>query len=144
LRNYIDQAVMRIVGLVWALLALVFVVASLAIVNTLTMNVLEQTRELGVLRALGLKRGQLRKLVLAQALTIALLSLVPGTVIGILLAYLFNMLSHNVLAHAVAFYIHFWLVAGCLFIATVITLMASLLPAQRAARLQVVPALQYE
>jgi putative ABC transport system permease protein len=144
LRGYIDQLVMRVAGLVWALLALVFVVAALAIVNTLTMNVLEQTRELGILRAVGLQRRQLRKLVLAQALTLAVISLVPGTVIGLILAYLFNKLSHDVLSHAVAFRVDFAFVAGCLAVATAVTLLAALLPARRAARLQVVQALQYE
>jgi len=122
----------------------VFVVAALAIVNTLTMNVLEQTRELGILRAVGLQRRQLRKLVLAQALTLAVISLVPGTVIGLILAYLFNQLSHDVLSHAVAFRVDFAFVAGCLAVATAVTLLAALLPARRAARLQVVQALQYE
>ena len=85
-----------IVGLVWALLAMVFVVASLGIVNTLTMNVLEQTRELGMLRAVGLQRRQLRKLILAQALAVGLMSVVPGTVIGLALAYVINLLSQRV------------------------------------------------
>jgi putative ABC transport system permease protein len=144
LRGYIDSAVGRVAGLVWALLGLVFVVASLGIVNTLTMNVLEQTRELGILRALGLKRSQVRKLVLSQALAIALVSLVPGTVIGLALAYLFNLLSHLLLSHTVAFRVEFGLVAGCLATAVTLTLLAALLPARRAARLRVVQALQYE
>jgi putative ABC transport system permease protein len=144
LRSYIDQAVLGIAGLMWGLMGLVFVVASLGIVNTLTMNVLEQTRELGMLRAVGLKRGQLRKLVVSQALAVGLISLVPGTVIGLALAYLSNMLSHILLGHAVAFRIEIGLVAGCLAAAMVITVLAALLPARRAARLQVVQALQYE
>jgi putative ABC transport system permease protein len=134
----------RFAGLVWALLVLVFVVASLAVVNTLTMNVLEQTRELGVLRAVGLKRGQLRKLVLAQALALGLISLVPGTAVGLALAYVFNLLSDLLLAHAVPFRIEVGLVLECLLAAVAVTVTAALLPAQRAARLQVVAALQYE
>ena len=46
------------IGFLWLLLALVFVVASLGIVNTLTMNVMEQTREIAVLRSVALSRGQ--------------------------------------------------------------------------------------
>jgi putative ABC transport system permease protein len=144
LRGYIDEAILGVVGLVWCLLALVFVVASLGIVNTLTMNVLEQTRELGTLRAVGLQRGQLRKLVLAQALAVGLISLVPGTAVGLMLAYLINLLSYALLGHAVEFRIEFALVAGCVAAALIIALLAGLLPARRAARLQVVQALQYE
>jgi putative ABC transport system permease protein len=144
LRRYIDQAVTRIVGLVWALLGLVFLVASFAVVNTLTMNVLEQTRELGILRAMGLQRRQLRRLVLADALMIAVVSLVPGTVIGLVLAYLLNLVSHDLLGQAVAFRINAGLIGGCLGVATVITVIAALVPAERAARLRIVQALQYE
>jgi putative ABC transport system permease protein len=144
LRRHFDQTVTRIVGLVWGLFALVFIVASLAVVNTLTMNVMEQTRELGILRALGLQRYQLGKLVLAQALTIAVVSLVPGTAIGLILAYLLNLLSHEFLAQAVPFRIDFFLITSCLVVVTVLTVIAALLPARRAARLQVVKALQHE
>src|SRR5262249_12681759 len=71
LRGFIDQGVDAVTGFFWMLVVLVLVVASLGMVNTLTMNVLEQTRELGVLRAVAMKRGQVRKLVLAQALFLA-------------------------------------------------------------------------
>jgi putative ABC transport system permease protein len=105
---------------------------------------MEQTRELGILRALGLQRYQLGKLVLAQALTIAVVSLVPGTAIGLILAYLLNLLSHEFLAQAVPFRIDFFLITSCLVVVTVLTVIAALLPARRAARLQVVKALQHE
>src|SRR5262249_52768427 len=65
-------------GFIWVLISLVFVVASLGVVNTLTMNVLEQTRELGVLRAIGMKRLQVGKLIMAQALALGIISLLPG------------------------------------------------------------------
>jgi putative ABC transport system permease protein len=144
LHSYIDRAVLGVVGLVWALLAMVFVVAALGMVNTLTMNVLEQTRELGMLRAVGLQRRQLRKLVLAQAAAVALLSVIPSTIAGLALAYVINMLSDALLAHTVAFRIDAGLLGGCLGTGIVITLLAALLPARRAARLQPVRALQYE
>jgi putative ABC transport system permease protein len=108
------------------------------------MNVLEQTRELGMLRAVGLQRRQLRKLVLAQAAAVALLSLIPSAVAGLALAYVINMLSDALLAHAVAFRIDPGLLGGCLGAGIAITLLAALLPARRAARLQPVRALQYE
>lgn len=144
LRHYVDQAVLGVVGLVWGLLGLIFVVASLGIVNTLTMNVLEQTRELGMLRAIGLQRRQLRKLIMAQALAVGLMSVVPGTLIGVALGYVIHMLSNALLAHPVAFQIDVVLIAGCLAAALAITLLAALVPAHRAARLQVVQALQVE
>lgn len=61
---------------------LVCLVAALGVVNTLTTNVLDQTRELGALRAVGLQRGQLRRLVVWQAVVLALASAVPGAPAG--------------------------------------------------------------
>jgi putative ABC transport system permease protein len=144
LRQYIDQAVLGIFGMVWGLLGTIFVVASLGIVNTLTMNVLEQTRELGMLRAIGLQRRQLRKLIMAQALAVGLMSVVPGTLIGLALAYVIHVFSNILLAHKWEFQIDLILIAGCLAAALAITLLAALAPARRAARLQVVQALQVE
>ena len=123
---------------------IVFLVASLGVVNTLTMNVLEQTRELGILRAIGLKRSQIRKVVLSEALAIGLVSLVPGTVLGVALGYLFSLLSHLMLAHTVGFQVDAPLIAACLAAAVTIVLVAALFPARRASRLQIVRALQYE
>jgi putative ABC transport system permease protein len=144
LRGHIDRAVLQVFGLVWALMTFVFLVASLGVANTLTVNVLEQTRELGILRAVGLKRGQLRKVVLSQALAIGFISLVPGTAIGVAYAYVFNLLSHALLAHKTEFQLNAALIAACWAAATIIVLIAAFLPARRASRLQVVQALQYE
>jgi len=144
LRRYIDQSVLAVFGMVWGILGMIFVVASLGTVNTLTMNVLEQTRELGMLRAIGLQRRQLRKLIMAQALAVGLMSLVPGTLIGLALAYVIHVFSSILLAHAWPFHLDLALIAGCLAAALAITLLAALAPARRAARLQVVQALQVE
>ena len=93
---------------------------------------------------MGLQRRRIRRLVLAHALIIAVVSAVPGTAIGLSLAYLLNLVSHVLLAQAVPFRIDFVLVASCLVVSTVITAIAALLPATRAARLKIVQALQYE
>jgi putative ABC transport system permease protein len=144
LRGYIDRAVARIVGLVWGMMTFVFLTASLGVANTLTMNVLEQTRPLGVLRALGLRRAQLAKVIVAQALAIGLISLAPGSAVGVAYAYLFNELAHVLLSHKVEFQLDIPLVMGCWLAAIAIPLLAAWLPARRAARLTVVEALQYE
>jgi putative ABC transport system permease protein len=143
-REAFDRQIKGFLAFVWALLALVFVVASLGIVNTLTMNVLEQTRELGTLRAVGMKRGQMRKLILAQALALAATSLVPGAVGGIALAFLMNLMTYPLTGQPVAFHLDFWLVAGCFLVAVTIVVLAAHFPGRRAAGLQVIQALQYE
>jgi putative ABC transport system permease protein len=143
-RDMLDRQMAGFLGFVWVLMALVFVVASLGIVNTLTMNVLEQTRELGALRAMGMKQGQVRKMVLSQALALGVISLVPGVVGGIGLAVMINVTTYPLMGQPVPFHLDAWLVAGCFVAALAIALLAALVPARRAARLKVIEALQYE
>ncbi len=132
-------------GFLWVLIVLVFVVvAALGIVNTLTMNVHEQTRELGVLRAIGLKRGQLRKLVLAQAAGLGLVSVLPGIALGIVLAWLMNLATYSFSGHRIDFILRGGFMAGCAGVALLIALLSALLPARRAARLRIIEALHYE
>lgn len=143
-RRTLQQQMDGVIGLVWVLMALIFVVASLGIVNTLTMNVLEQTRELGVLRAVGLKRNQVARMFLVQALVLSLVSLVPGVVVGLVLAYLMNLSTYPLSGHVIPFRVQAELIGACALAALVITALAALVPARRAARLQVIAALQYE
>jgi putative ABC transport system permease protein len=144
LRSLIDEVVERVAAFLWVVIVLILVVASLGVVNTLTMNVLEQTRELGLLRAIGMKRGQVARLVLAQALAVGLLSLLPGVALGILLSYLMNLASTALIGHPVPFHLEVPFVAGCAAEALAAALLAAWWPARRAARLQVIQALQYE
>src|SRR6185503_11541441 len=108
-----DGLVSSVEGFLWVLLALVFVVAALGIINTLTMNVIEQTRELGVLRAIGLKRGQVRRMVIAQAAALGILSIVPGVLAGIGLAWLMNLATYPFAGHRPDFELRAGFVALC-------------------------------
>lgn len=144
IRAFVDGVVASVEGFLWVLIVLVFVVAALGIVNTLTMNVHEQTRELGVLRAIGLKRGQLRKLVLAQAAALGLLSVLPGFVAGVALSWLMNLATYSFSGHRVDFILRVGFMAGCVAVALLVALLAALFPARRAARLDILEALRYE
>jgi putative ABC transport system permease protein len=142
LRAQIDRLLARVVGALWVLMALAFVVASLGIVNTLTMNVHDQQRELGVLRALGMRGRQLRKMVFLQALITGLVSIGPGAGVGLGLAYLINLSTYPVLGQQAAFRVEVPLVAGSLVLALGIGVLAALLPARRAARVRVMDTLR--
>ncbi|MBI4880818.1 MAG: FtsX-like permease family protein [Planctomycetes bacterium] len=144
LRAAVDQMVRSILVSDWVILALVFVVASLGIINTLAMNVLEQTRELGTLRALGMLRRQLRRIVLSQALGLACVSIVPGLLVGLLVGYLMNLATLSLLGQPVEFRVDWVLLAVCLVVAVAVSLAAAFFPARRAAGLEVAVALQYE
>jgi putative ABC transport system permease protein len=144
LLRQLEQMMAGIIGFLWVLMALVFLVASLGIVNTLTMNVLEQTRELGILRALGTRRGQIQKMIFSQAVAIAVISLLPGAGLGMGLAYLVNLATYPLTGQQVAFQFQMAFVAECVLVGLATAVLAALGPARRAARLPVVMALHYE
>jgi len=143
-RERIHQMMGGIIGFLWLLMALVFIVASLGIVNTLTMNVLEQTREIAVLRSVALLRRQVRAMILYQALTLSLCSLVPGTVMGLFLAWLMNLSTHVLLGQPIEFYADGGFILACCAACLAIAWATAWIPARRAARLEIVAALQYE
>jgi putative ABC transport system permease protein len=138
----IDRLLQRVTALLWALMVLTFVVASVGIVNTLSMNVSEQSRQLGLLRALGLKRGQIRRVVLSQAILLGAMSLIPGIVGGILLAQVIQRSDSIGTAGAVGLRPDGIVVAGACLLTLAVTLLAALLPARRALRMSVLRALQ--
>ncbi len=102
----IDKMAGGIRACLWGILALGFIVAAFGVVNTLTMNMLEQTREFGLLRAVAMTRRQVRRTVLAQAAILAAVGLVPGSAAGILTAYLINLATMAAVGHPVAFGLH--------------------------------------
>lgn len=144
LNQIIDNMSNGVNACLWGILILGFVVAAFGTVNTLTMNVLEQTREFGLLRIVAMTRHQLRKTILTQAAMIALMGLVPGTLAGVGVSWLMNQATARVTGHPVEFGFHPLLLGGCLVAGFLIVLGAGLIPAERAARLQLAQALQYE
>jgi putative ABC transport system permease protein len=139
-----DELMAGALNSAWVLMALVFVVASLGITNCLTMNVLEQTRELGILRAIAMKRRQVGKLVVAQAMAVGVISIVPGVLLGVLMGYATTSATYAVSGVPVPYVLEPALLAGCAAMALLVAVLASLAPARRAARLSIVRALQYE
>ena len=75
-------AVDQLLGLVTALLGLALIIAFIGIVNTLALSIFERTREIGLLRAIGMSRGQVRRMIRWEAVIVAILGAVLGLVIG--------------------------------------------------------------
>jgi putative ABC transport system permease protein len=150
LKSYaeISTTVSRIVGGVqwslWLLVYLGFVVAAFGVVNTLTMNVLEQTRELGLLRIVAMTKAQVRRTIVTQALIIGGVGLPPGIAVGVLNAYVMNLGMMSAFAHPIQFHIHPLLLVLTMLGSLVIVLVAAIIPAYRATRIDVVEALHYE
>jgi len=144
LTRMLDRMMGGVIGGLWAILALGFVVAAFGIANTLTMSVLEQTRELALLRVVAMTRRQVRRLVLSQAGIIGLSGLGLGVIAGISTAYAISLSMMPLLGYPVDFLVHPWLLLGCLSFGLALVLLAALAPAERAARLDLLIALQYE
>jgi putative ABC transport system permease protein len=133
-----------VVGGLWAVLALGSIIAAFGLINTLAMNILEQTREIGMLRVVAMTRWQIRKMILAQALIMGLIGIVPGILTGIWIAFTINLSTMPVTGHDVKFQIYPWLMLGAPLFELIIVVVAAMVPAERAARLNVSSALQYE
>jgi putative ABC transport system permease protein len=142
--SMIDGMINGVLGGLWVLLVLGFVVASLGLANTLAMNVLEQSRELAMLRVVAMTRGQVRKLIFAQAVLMGAVSLLPALAAGVGVAYMINLMTMPVTGHAIRFGVHPLMIVSVFAAAYVIVVAVAWLPAERAARLSTSSCLHYE
>jgi putative ABC transport system permease protein len=138
-KDDIAGQVNQLLGLIYALLALAIIVSLFGIVNTLVLSISERTRELGMLRAIGTSRRQVKRVVRWEAVITALIGAVLGVVMGVVLALLFTQpLDNFTLSIPVPTLIIVLILAGIAGVG------AAVLPARRASRLDVLDALAYE
>ena len=129
--------------------SLALTVASLGIINTLVMAILERRREIGVLKALGATDRDVRSLFFAEAGAMGLLGGIFGVAIGWLIGQALTWgttiyLKRQDLPGVKISYVPWWLAAGAIAFAVIVSLVAGLYPAARAAKLNPVEALRYE
>ncbi len=137
-KRQINQAL----GLVSALLGLAVVIAFLGIVNTLALSVFERTRELGLLRAVGMARRQVRSMIRGESVIISVMGAIIGLAVGVLFGWAlvadFSGEGLSELVIPVGQLITYVVVAG------ILGVIAALLPARRAARLDILQAISHE
>ena len=128
--------------IVYALLALAIVIAVLGIINTLALSVIERTREVGLLRAVGLSRSQLRRMVRLESMAISLL----GAVLGLVMGTVFGIALQRAVADEGLDILRIPWVSFIVFLvaAAIVGVLAGALPARRAAKLNVLDAITTE
>ena len=129
--------------------SLALAVASIGIVNTLVMAILERRREIGIMKALGASDFDIKKLFFAEAGVMGVMGGAVGVSLGWMIGRAINLgtniyLRRQNLPPEQIWFVPWWLIGGAILFAVAVSLVSGLYPAARAARLDPVQALRYE
>jgi putative ABC transport system permease protein len=136
-----EEQVGQLVNLFYALLLLAVVISLFGIANTLALSIHERTRELGMLRAIGMSRRQVRTMIRYEAVITALIGAILGMVLGVIFAALISQPLKDegfTLSYPIGSLVVLLVLAGFAGV------LAAIAPARRASRLDVLDSLQYE
>ncbi|MFG3094672.1 ABC transporter permease [Streptomyces sp. NPDC048202] len=141
-KKLVHDQISVLLFLVYALLGLAIVIAVLGVVNTLALSVVERTREIGLLRAIGLSRRQLRRMIRLESVVIA----VFGAVLGLALGLVWGVCGQQVLAlrGLKELQVPWGTIVAVMIGSAVVGVVAALLPALRASRMNVLAAIAHE
>ena len=128
----------------YVILTVLILPSLLGLLNTLAVGVLERTREIGLLRAIGATRRQIRRTVLAESLLMGATGAALGLLAGLALGYALVTLMGASMTTQIRYSFPLAGLVGALAAALLIAVLASLLPARQANRLKIVEALHYE
>jgi putative ABC transport system permease protein len=131
----------RSLHILYALLGLSVLVSMFGVINTIVLSVFERTREIGMLRAVGMSRRQVRRMIRHESIVTALIGAALGMAVGIFLAAL---TSSALSKYGLVFALPYKSLAAFVVVAILAGMLAAILPARRASRLNVLEALQYE
>ncbi len=140
-KHNFEEPINRILYLLYSLLALSVLISLFGIINTLVLTIFERTRELGMLRAVGMTRRQVRRMIRHESVVTSLIGGVLGIAIGILLGLLVTIALSD---EGIVFAVPYTQIVIFVIATIVVGIVAAILPARRAARLNVLEALQYE
>ena len=139
-KQYVEDQVNGFLQIVYGLLALAIIIAVFGIVNTLALSIFERTREIGLLRAVGMSARQARRMVRWEAVIVALLGGLLGVVLGLVFGVVLASATPDVNAITIPIgrIVIFFVLAG------LAGVLAAIWPARRAARLDVLRAVAHE
>ena len=139
--DFLKKQIDQILLLLYALLAMSVTISIFGIVNTLVLSVYERTREIGMLRAIGTSRRQLRRIVRYESVITSVIGGVLGTAVGIVFGYV---VTRQFGDQGLVFSLPYAQLVVFLVLAGLVGVLAAVLPARRAANLDVLEAVQYE
>ncbi|GAA2607254.1 FtsX-like permease family protein [Actinomadura fulvescens] len=140
LREQFTKAIDMILMIFGGLLGLAIIIALFGIANTLTLSVVERTRESALLRALGITKRQLRRMLSVEALVMAVIGAFTGVVLGIA----FGWAATTAMAESSVFALPWLQVIGFVVLAGLAGMAAAVLPARRAAKASIVESLAHD
>jgi putative ABC transport system permease protein len=140
-KEFNDQQIQGLINLIYGLLALSVIVALLGIVNTLALSVHERTRELGMLRAVGMSRKQVRRMVRAESVITAGIGAILGITLGIVFA---AVISRPLAEQGLVFILPVFTLIVFFVFAAIAGVLAAIPPARRAAKVDVLRAVTTE
>jgi len=140
-RNSRTKDLNQTLQILYALLGLSVIVSLFGVINTLVLSVFERTRELGMLRAIGMTRRQVRRMIRHESIVTALIGAALGIGVGMFLAVLTTTALSQ---YGVVFAVPYGTLVAFVGIAILAGILAAILPARRASRLNILEALQYE
>ena len=131
----------QLLNLLYGLLAMSVIISLFGIVNTLVLAVFERTREIGLTRALGMSRRQVRATVRYESVITSIIGAAMGIVVGILFAWV---VTTKFAGQGITFSIPGGQLVVFLIVAVIVGVIAAILPARRAARIDILEAIHYE
>jgi putative ABC transport system permease protein len=144
-KRWISSLVDQFFTLNYMQLIVAVLIAILGIVNTLLISVSERRREIGIVRAIGGLRSQIKKLVLLEAVAVAVVGVIVGSIAGVLnTVFMSHTVSVVLVGYSVPFHYPWEVVFLSLPAVTAVSLAAGWWPARNAARMQVIEAIGYE
>jgi putative ABC transport system permease protein len=144
LKTQLEDQINQQFSLFNAIVGIAVLVGLLGIVNTLSMSVIERTRDIGVLRALGASRWAVRRTMADESLMISLAGTVAGIGIGLVIAFVWLSALRGSTFPGITFQLPVGTLLAIAVLGVVLGVLAAILPARRAARLDPLTALNYE
>jgi putative ABC transport system permease protein len=140
-KQHTESQVNGFLTFLYVLLAMIGIISLVGIINTLALSVFERTREIGMLRAVGTTRRQLRRMVRYESVITSVIGGLIGVAVGLVFGWI---LTKGLSDQGIGFSVPVSFIIVVLIVAALAGVLAAILPARRAARLDVLEALQYE